>query len=186
MRHAPLALAAALVVAGCTSSGGGGFFGAPITHSVIVDTVYSPLEIRGAGAPFPAEVRGAPPGGATEAEALESVRMPLFLGGPPLVPADPEERGPRVVIAFGGAPLNGFCERGAGGVDLAPGAALTAAVGICRDERLVTRGVLEAPGIGGPDDPAYADTLNDALRAVMPAHNPNIDRDRRDRFVPGF
>ncbi len=186
MRHAPLVAALALVVAGCASSGGGGFFGAPVTHSVIVETVYSPLEIRGAGAPFPAELRGAPPGGATAAEALDGVRMPLFLGGAPLVPAAPEERGPRVVIAFGGAPLNGFCERGAGGVDLAPGAELTAAVGLCRDARLVTRGVLEAPGVGGPDDPAYAETLNDALRAVMPVNNPNLDGDRRDVFVPGF
>jgi len=50
----------------------------------------------------------------------------------------------------------------------------------------VTRGVLEAPGVGGPDDPAYAETLNDALRAVMPVNNPNLDGDRRDVFVPGF
>jgi hypothetical protein len=186
MRPSLLAAALALPLLAACAAGPGGPGGLPIVHSQIVETVYSPMELRASGAPFPAEVRGTPPGGATPAEALEGLRLPVFLGGAPLAPAEPGERGPRIVIAFGGAPLNTFCEAGAGGTALAEGAPLVAALGVCRGERMMTRGILEAPRVGGPSDPAYVQTMNDGLRGVLPVNNPNFDRDRGRPFVPGF
>lgn len=160
---------------------------ATVVHSNLVETNYSPQEVWAVGPAMPVDVRGTPPDGATAQEVAAALRLPAWFGSKPMELTAPDAAGPRVVVAFGGAPLSRICKGDPAPEGASPSARpLTAALAYCWGDRLASRAILTSPLTSGPRDAAFASQMLQGMRVLLPVRNPALDRDSRPgRFIPG-
>ena len=169
-------------LSGCTALDGQGLTQVTTaTH----DTTYDPREIRPVGAPFPLQVFGAPPDGASAQAVAAGMTLPARFGSAPFtLEADPRS-GPRIVVAFN--PSNRFdgcdVDGPATGAVRDP-AATEALVAYCYEGRERSSVLVRSTATRGPGDAGFATAMNHAFQSLLPAKGPNDEGDRPSRRFP--
>ncbi len=176
MRRTPAVLAAALALSAC-----GGVFEERIAPGDFF-TAYHPSQFSAFAASRPVvEIHGARPGGASDAEIAEALRLPA---GRPQTPfrvapagASPEGR-QRIVLNFGAA--GGMDPIAACAGRVAPGGVtdrLVVAAAFCRGTAPGSSSRLSHERALAPGDPAFSSAMTRLFAEMFPPSDP-LDRNR--------
>lgn len=174
VRPVAAALAASLL-AGCA--------GGARVHSVTLFSPYTPLGAASFAASGPlVEVRGAPPGGASPEAVAAALRMPGNFAQTGFRVAPVGGTGQRIVLAFGARSVDPgrICAPGASGGASQSGGGLELGAAYCVGATAASVGVLSAPDVGGPEDPAFAASVRGLLTEMMPTSSPGKGQLRND------
>jgi hypothetical protein len=169
-------LAAAALSAGCAF---GDLGHQRITHrSDSVSFTTTGFSAFAAAGPL-VEIRGAPPGGATPAEVLPTLRLPGWWPQTAFRLAQPGEAptAQRIVLAFGvpgGVSASIMCRDD---FTPTPTTTLTAAAAFCRGHSGATVAKLTDDRPLTPDDPAFASAMTSLFDAIAPRRDPAHDND---------
>ncbi|MFT7025908.1 MAG: hypothetical protein ACJAVS_000121 [Paracoccaceae bacterium] len=165
MRLALILVAAAAISLGSGCAGPGGI---TMVHTVLIDPLYHPEDLRATGAPIPARVVGEAPGGASVSDTLAALSLPGRLGARPARAEKPQDfPALRLVFAFSPLPPSRICDQDAGEGAVGSGTEISAA--LCRGDRQLTYGILRAEA-RGPGDPGFRAAVLHLYGSILPRH----------------
>lgn len=179
MENLLIRVAAAAVVAGLAAglAGCAPLSGLTVTHTILIDPLYAPTDLRSAPGPIPVRIIGAAPDGASVDETLDALALPGRLGGRAAVAEGPLDEG-RLRIVFAYAPLSAtrICEAAPDGAPsgepngAAPSGGRTGEISaaLCRGARQLTYGIMTTPA-AGPRDPGFRAAVLNLYSAILPA-----------------